>query len=288
MDPPIVVAVISAASVAVVAPALSFYLTKKKEREADWQKYKFVQYQELVTALNGIVGTDATPEGNRRFAGSCNTLHLLASKAVIAALHEFQDEIRDSNTDKSQAKHDLLLAQLIWEIRTDLRIPGTAAASDFIARLWCSSDLPVQEPFPNPPHLVGKAAEEEERLRDPSSGFFTQYGIVAVIEKSGLTQPGEKIHVPPLLLFQTSKQRTWLAASNHRLFCVLDDEKERASGKLVQWILRHEEVTPVKARPKDPTGMVDIGPRKDWLYSARLHYSPEGLEKKIEDLLKPL
>ena len=125
VDTPIIVAVISAAAAAVVAPAISSYLTKKKEREC-------------VTALGGIVGTDSTPDGNRRFAVSCNTLHLIASKDVITALHEFQDEIRDSNPNKSRVRHDELLSRLIWDIRADLRIPGTPAADEFVAGLWCS------------------------------------------------------------------------------------------------------------------------------------------------------
>ena len=95
MDTPVTVAVISAA--AIVVPAVSFYLTKRKERQADWQRYKFEIYKELVQSLSGIVGTDSTPEGNRRFAAACNTLHLIASQGVITALHKFQDEIRVSN-----------------------------------------------------------------------------------------------------------------------------------------------------------------------------------------------
>jgi hypothetical protein len=138
VDAPIAVAVISAAAAAVVAPAISFYLTKKKEREADWQKYKFEQYREFVAALSGTVGTDSTPEGNRRFALSCNTLNLIASKDVITALRNFQDEIRVSNANKSRARHDELLSRLIWEIRADLGIPGTSTVDEFTAGLWCS------------------------------------------------------------------------------------------------------------------------------------------------------
>jgi len=53
--------VISAAA-AIVVPAVSFYLTKQKERQADWQRYKFEIYKELVQSFSGIVGTDSTPE----------------------------------------------------------------------------------------------------------------------------------------------------------------------------------------------------------------------------------
>jgi type II secretory pathway pseudopilin PulG len=37
MDTPLTVAIISAAA-AIVVPAISFYLTKSKERQADWQR----------------------------------------------------------------------------------------------------------------------------------------------------------------------------------------------------------------------------------------------------------
>lgn len=134
MDTPIVVAIISAVAI-IVVPALTFYFTKKKEREADWQKYKFEHYREFVASLSGIVETDSTPEGHRRFAVTTNTLQLLASKAVIDALHEFRREIAVSNPNRTREKHDLLLSKLVWEIRTDLKIPGTPPIDEFVAGL---------------------------------------------------------------------------------------------------------------------------------------------------------
>ncbi len=41
MDTPITVGIISAAA-AIVVSAVSFYLTKSKECQADWQHYKFI------------------------------------------------------------------------------------------------------------------------------------------------------------------------------------------------------------------------------------------------------
>lgn len=51
MDTPVTVAIISA-SAATVVPAVSFYLTKQKERQADWQRYKFEIYRELVQSFS--------------------------------------------------------------------------------------------------------------------------------------------------------------------------------------------------------------------------------------------
>ena len=141
MDTPVTVAIISAAA-AIVVPAVSFYLTKQKERQADWQRYKFEIYKEFVKSFSGIVGTDSTPEGNRGFAAACNTIHLIASQGVIKALHAFQDEIRVSNASKDDVRHDALLSRLEWEIREDLRIPGNSPMHEFKARLWCSGSPP--------------------------------------------------------------------------------------------------------------------------------------------------
>jgi hypothetical protein len=54
MDTPVTIAIISAAA-AIVVPAVSFYLTKSKERQADWQRYKFELYKEFVQSQSGIV-----------------------------------------------------------------------------------------------------------------------------------------------------------------------------------------------------------------------------------------
>ena len=64
-----------------LVPAITFSLTKKKERDADWQRYKFELYKELVQSLSRIVSVDSSPEGNKRFASACNTLHLIGSYA---------------------------------------------------------------------------------------------------------------------------------------------------------------------------------------------------------------
>lgn len=130
-------AIISAA-VAILAPAISFYLTKEKEREADWQRYRFEQYKDFIAALSANVGADATADTARRFAWACNTLQLLASPPVIRAMHDLQDGISTSNPNRSRAGHDELLSRLIWELRTDLKLPNTPDAPDFAARVYSS------------------------------------------------------------------------------------------------------------------------------------------------------
>jgi hypothetical protein len=144
MGTPVTVAIISAAA-AIVVPAVSFYLTKSKERQADWQRYKFELYKELVQSQSGIVIGDSTPEGQKRFAAACNTLHLIASKGVINALHDFQNEIRVSNENHDDQRHDELLSRLLWEIRKDLGIPHNPSLDQFKARLWASGVPPSKD-----------------------------------------------------------------------------------------------------------------------------------------------
>jgi hypothetical protein len=141
MDVPITVAIISASAAAIV-PAGIFYLTKRKERQADWQRYKFDLYKELVQSLSGIVEGDSEPDGHRRFASACNTVHLIASKGVIEALRDYQDEIRVSNADRSDRRHNELLSRLLWEIREDAGILCNPPADEFHVRLWASGAPP--------------------------------------------------------------------------------------------------------------------------------------------------
>jgi hypothetical protein len=144
MDTSVIVAVISTAAGVTVA-ALSFYFSKKKDREADWRKYKYEQYKEFMVSISGIVAGDSTPDGNRVFAKACNTLHLIGSKGVLDALHAFQDEARSSNPNHSDEKETALLSKLVWEVRKDLEIPGTPQTSEFSVQLWCSGTNPKEQ-----------------------------------------------------------------------------------------------------------------------------------------------
>jgi len=137
METTIVVAMIAAAT-SLVGAALSFFFAIRKEREADWRKIKFEHYREFINSLSGIVGSDGSPDGQRRFAQACNTVQLVASKQVIEALHDFRDEIGPSNLHRSQQRHDELLSRLIREIRADLGLSSASNPADLSIRLWLS------------------------------------------------------------------------------------------------------------------------------------------------------
>ena len=94
-----------------------------------------------------------------------------------------------------------------------------------------------------------------------------------------------------LLLFETSKQRTWIVSTSIRLYCVLDDiRKDRPR---LQWSVAKSELADgtdylqsINVKPKsDRTGLVDIGTKhKNWLYSKKLFTSSE-VDSQISNLL---
>lgn len=129
---------IISALAAIIASAGAIYLTKQKEREAEWRSKKLAYYEEFFGAASGIVGTTSPPDTKVRFATAVNNLHLIGSHGVIAALHSFCDEIAVSNPSRSDDRHDELWSRLVWEIRADLGDPPTQAPEQFRARLWAS------------------------------------------------------------------------------------------------------------------------------------------------------
>ena len=137
MNVPIIAAILTAVASVFVA-ALTFWLTKHKEREADVRKQKLEHYRDLVSSFSGIVGTDSTPEGQKHFARASNNLSLIASQEVLIALQAFQHEIRKSNPEPSVERHDMLLKNLMLAIRNDLGLAKKDDPEKLSFHLWCS------------------------------------------------------------------------------------------------------------------------------------------------------
>jgi hypothetical protein len=137
MDTSIIVASISA-SASICVAAITFWLTKRKEREAEVRKQKLEHYKDLISSFSDIVGSDSTPEGQKLFARACNNLSLIASQEVLTALHAFQHEIRKSNPEPSIERHDALLKKLMLSIRSDLGLAKKDDSEILNFHLWCS------------------------------------------------------------------------------------------------------------------------------------------------------
>ena len=137
MDSAVFVATISA-SASILVAALTFFLTKKKEREAEFRKQKLEHYKEFLDALSGVVGTDSTAENQRRWARASNTMGLVASQQVLEAQMKFQEATAKSNPNRSSEEHDRSLNQLLLSIRKDMGVTPADDPQTFSFRLWCS------------------------------------------------------------------------------------------------------------------------------------------------------
>ena len=94
-----------------------------------------------------------------------------------------------------------------------------------------------------------------------------------------------------LLIFKTSKQKTKLVIEAGELVCYLDDTREGRGG--LQWRLSSEQARGIFAgkgvhanpnyRPR--TGLVTIGPKRNWLYSKSLFPDHRILEEAVLSML---
>ncbi|MEI7444666.1 MAG: hypothetical protein WCK28_07240 [Burkholderiales bacterium] len=131
-----------------------------------------------------------------------------------------------------------------------------------------------------------QALPAEPAVRGPG-GFFTRAGIEDIVRSSGTIQATDTV-VQAFPIFSTSRQQTWLAFTKQKVICLLDDETTRNSGRIIQWLLPREHATPIEARPhRSFTGLLDIGPRRDWLYSTSLFPTPESLVSEVRRALEP-
>ena len=141
-----IVTALIAASGAVVLAGATYWFTKKREREAELRKEKLEHYKDFVASLSGIISGESTPEGQRAFARACNKLNLVAPQAVVKALQDFQHEIKVSNSNRSNERHDRLMSKLFHEMRKDLQVTPKDKDSSFVFGLWASGEPPRDEP----------------------------------------------------------------------------------------------------------------------------------------------
>ena len=137
METPIVTAVIALFG-SLLAAAITYWFTKRREREAEWRKEKLAHYKAFIESLSGVVEGDASPDGHKAFAKATNNLLLFAPQSVIAALNDFRFEIRISNTNRTSERHDRLLAALLLAIRRDIGVSPEDEAGAFKPILWTS------------------------------------------------------------------------------------------------------------------------------------------------------
>ena len=124
-------------------------------------------------------------------------------------------------------------------------------------------------------------------LFDDSGSFHEEDAILKTVADSTafVAENASIDHVQLMRIFDTSKQRTWLAASDEQVYCLLDDAR---TGELtLRWSMAKDEFAsqPDRTLKVDPnykrnSGLIDFGPNhKNWLYSKALFHDADPATK---------
>jgi hypothetical protein len=106
--------------VSIVVAVVTYLLTKRKERKADWRKSKLDLYRAYVLALSGVVQWNKTSEDQAKYAEAVNGLTLVASPLVLQALYAFQDTVSGATKSHDETTLDKRLNDLLKALRQDI------------------------------------------------------------------------------------------------------------------------------------------------------------------------
>jgi hypothetical protein len=135
---------------------------------------------------------------------------------------------------------------------------------------------------PEDEHAGSTAGEDASSSEvEDAQGFYTAVGAAQLIQSRFSEHPKA-----PLLLFRTERQRTWIVATTDHVYCLLDDVRTRQADRTVQWRISRSGAQPIRAyiTPKG-NHVVDIGDKRRWLYSKRLHSNANELERVLRALV---
>lgn len=101
--------------------------------------------------------------------------------------------------------------------------------------------------------------------------------------------------IQSMLIFKTSKQKTWILTSSIRLYCLLDDI--RKDKPLITWSIPKKEIVEDgelildirvrNKRDKKHTGLIDFGEKhRWWLYTKKLLGDDNEAGEKIKSFVK--
>ncbi len=130
-------------------------------------------------------------------------------------------------------------------------------------------------------------------LFDSVANFHSEQEVQQFIVHSKNYDAGKEspIDAGALVIFETSKQKTWLVTTQERLYCILDDIREPAMH--INWSIRKNLVVSdnsvkLDIKTKDNTavtGRIDIGENhKNWLYSKSL-FKKRDISSEIGKLI---
>ncbi len=144
MSDGIIVASITAAA-SILGAAITYMLTKRHERVAQWQNDKLNHYKVLFSALSDISVDETDKQAHRNLALAVNTIALVAPQYVIKALMALHDEAKYTNVQKSADRYDELLKSLLLAVRKDIGRAKGDEAETFVFHLM-GGPIPKQLP----------------------------------------------------------------------------------------------------------------------------------------------
>lgn len=118
------------------------------------------------------------------------------------------------------------------------------------------------------------------------NNFLTNAGVTNFVENS--TSHRDRV-VGLLQIFRTQKQQTWFAVTETQFYCILDDEKTAAGGRQIQWKMPLSETSPIQVKSRKErkyTGLIDVGRKKNWLYSVKLHPDKGKLKDTLQSMIE--
>ena len=199
-------------------------------------------------------------------------LYRLISKNpdVLFALKEDDDKSKELKTD--YLGDDFELEEIIRNI-------NLADAETLVNYIYLTDAYVGQQTSqPNTQQPVDEQVAIDESNSFP---FYSEIDLKKVVNIDG-----ESI-IEMLLIFRTNKQRTWLATTKSWLICILDDEKTRSKNSIVQWKQQLDRNLVINAHVSQRgNAVIDIGSRKNWLYSKRLHPSAKSLELAVKRMIE--
>lgn len=134
---------------------------------------------------------------------------------------------------------------------------------------------------------VDIALEEESAFEDQKryeeydfSQFYDEDELRDILNKTG------EVVIETLLIFRTPKQQTWLITTHKFIICVLDDEETRSKNAIIQWREAIKKNLNVHAHTSHKgNAVIDIGVKKNWLYTKRLFPEATELEEKVRSMI---
>lgn len=184
MDAPVIAALIAAVATP-AAGALTYGLTKRREREAEWRRFKLDYYREYVAAMSGVAEATATPEARQRFTDAANNLALVAPAKVLRAAYALVDDVNDAH--RTPESYEAALARFFRAIRADSHasVPDDAGLAFKLfsvpAAVRASADALARRNSPHlpPPMAIVRRIEHQPlQVEPPHKEVAATYAIV--------------------------------------------------------------------------------------------------------------